>query len=104
MYGSVHLHVRKMRMVREVIFASVLQHEYAVGSKQVSIKNQIRYLSEVLQLIWRICKYEIKLSAAAGDVLEYVSFNGQTFVGLYSVHHFADKGMMGGVFLNAHHM
>lgn len=104
MYGSVHLHIGEAGMILKVILASVLQHEYAVGSKQVSIKNQIRYLSEVLQLIWRICKYEIKLSAAAGNVLEYVSFNGQTFVGLYSVHHFADKGVMGGVFLNAHHM
>ena len=104
MYGSVHLHVRKMRMVREVVLASVFKYEYAVGSKDISLKNKIGNIGQILQLIWGIGENEVELRAAAGYVFEYVTFYGKTFVCLDGIHDFAYEGVVGGIFLNAYHM
>ena len=104
MYGSVHFHVGEAGMILKVILASVFKYEYAVGSKDISIKNKIGNIGQILQLIGGIGEYEVKLRAAAGYVFEYVTFYGKTFVCLDGIHDFAYEGVVGGVFLNAYHM
>ena len=104
MYGSVHFHVGKVRMILKVIALAVFQNEYPVGGKQVSFKNKVRYLCNVLQLIGWICKYEIKLCVAVGYVFEYVTLYRNAFVCLDSFHHLADETVMSRVVLNAYHM
>ena len=91
-------------MVREVVLASVFKYEYTVGSKDISIKNKIGDIGQILQLIGGIGEYEIELCAAAGYVFEYVTFYGKTFVCLDCIHDFAYEGVVGGIFLNAYHM
>ena len=82
----------------------MLKHKYAVWSKQVAIKNQVRYISKVFQLVWRICKNEIKLCTASDYVFEYITFYRQAAVSLDSFHNLAYETVMSRVFLNAHHM
>ena len=82
----------------------MFQYEYAVGSKDVSFKNKIGDIGQILQLIGRVGEYEVELCAAAGYVFEYVTFYGKTFVCLDCIHNLADKGVVGGIFLNAYHV
>lgn len=104
MYRPVHFHVSKVRVILKVIALAVLQDEYAVRGQQVTFKDKVRNLSYVLKLIGRVCKNEIKLSVAAGNVFEYVSLYGDALVSLDGLHDLADETVVSGVVLNAYHM
>ena len=47
---------------------------------------------------------EVELCAATGNILEYVTFHGKTFVCLDGIHYFTYEGVVGGIFLYAYHM
>ena len=94
MHISVMPFFNKMRMLGKIIFPAVFQDKVPLAAQDglFSVKNLVRKGIQAFQLIWWICKYEVKSTVAELQEVEHVAVDRPDFFQAEAFVHLAYKG------------
>ena len=94
MHISVMPFFNKMRMLGKIIFPAVFQDKVPLAAQDglFSVKNLVRNCVQAFQLIWWICKYEVKSTVAELQEVEHVAVDRPDFFQAEAFVHLAYKG------------
>jgi hypothetical protein len=90
-------------MGREIVGFSVFQYEQSIGTEQAVPHYAVGDGLQLWQGVWRIGKNEVELFAAAGQILENVSTDGNGREVLQFVNETADELVMKRILFHRHY-
>ena len=103
MYAAVCALLHKAGMGGEIVGFSVFQYEQTIGTEQTVPHYAVGDGLQLWQGVWRIGKNEVELFAAAGQILEYVSTDGNGREVLQLVNETADELVMERILFHCHY-
>lgn len=86
--------VNKVFMVTEVMVLAMLKDKDPTVGQEVFLKDNLRYLRQFFERVWRIGEDEIKLLAARLEKAEDIAAQGKTSVGPEFFEALGDEGVM----------